>query len=303
MQEIELNLIKQWMYQNARPIDFFRWKFHFENGCKEDVINILSYYQNEDGGFGHALEADSWNPNSSPIQTWTATEIIREIHFEDKNHPLIQGILRYLESGLDFKDNRWLNTVLTNNDFPGAPWWIYSNSKNNFNPTAALVGFILKFSKQESPIFQKAKNIANDLLDIYMKNPKIEMHAMMCFVSMLRYINEANLNNLFSLEKVMLETKKQIKNMLEENKENWNGYGVRPSHFIGSFMCPFYQDNKELVEKELEFILKTRNSNGIWDINWQWADFPMQFPISENWWKANLVIINLLYLKSFNLLK
>jgi len=76
------------------------------------VLTALSVYQNADGGFGHALETDSWNPNSVPIQTWVATEILREIGFADKTRPIIQGILRYLDSGEDFNGPFWFNTLL-----------------------------------------------------------------------------------------------------------------------------------------------------------------------------------------------
>ncbi len=79
---------RKFIYRNARPIDLARWQYHFETGNKEVVLNVLSNYQNMDGGFGHALEADAWNPNSSPIQTWCATEVLREIEFADKNHPI-----------------------------------------------------------------------------------------------------------------------------------------------------------------------------------------------------------------------
>jgi len=74
---------RQFIYKNARPLDLARWQYHFEGGSKEAVLNALAYYQNEDGGFGHALEPDAWNPLSSPIQTCSATEILKEINFTD----------------------------------------------------------------------------------------------------------------------------------------------------------------------------------------------------------------------------
>ena len=73
------------MYRNARPLDMARFRYHFENGSKEEVMKVLSYYQNEDGGFGHAVEADCWNPDSTPLHFNTASEIIREISFEDSD--------------------------------------------------------------------------------------------------------------------------------------------------------------------------------------------------------------------------
>jgi hypothetical protein len=50
---------RAFIYKNARPLDLTRWQYHFENGSREAVLNVLSYYQNTDGGFGHALKADS----------------------------------------------------------------------------------------------------------------------------------------------------------------------------------------------------------------------------------------------------
>ena len=51
--------IRLWMYGNARQIELAIWQYYFENGSKEAVLSSLSFYQNDDGGFGHTLEADS----------------------------------------------------------------------------------------------------------------------------------------------------------------------------------------------------------------------------------------------------
>lgn len=58
---------RQFVYRNARPVDLARWQYHFEGGSREAVLTALACYQNPDGGFGHALEADAWNPNSTPL--------------------------------------------------------------------------------------------------------------------------------------------------------------------------------------------------------------------------------------------
>ena len=46
---------KDFIYKNARPLDFARWKLLFDNGSKEDVLSALAAYQNADCGFGHAV--------------------------------------------------------------------------------------------------------------------------------------------------------------------------------------------------------------------------------------------------------
>ena len=85
---------RNFVYRNARPLELARWKYLFEGGSREEVLTALASYQNGDGGFGHALAPECWNPDSSPIQTWAAAEILREIGFEEKDNPIIQGILK-----------------------------------------------------------------------------------------------------------------------------------------------------------------------------------------------------------------
>src|SRR5262245_57752130 len=92
---------KRFVHQRARPIDAAHWAFHFEKGSADPVLDVLSQYQNADGGFGHGLEADFWNPDSSPMQTWAATEIVHEVG-ADAGHPVVAGILKYLESQARF---------------------------------------------------------------------------------------------------------------------------------------------------------------------------------------------------------
>ena len=55
MAKLDLDIISNWMYRNARELDLNIWKCLFMNGSAEDVANSLLYYQNEDGGFGKGL--------------------------------------------------------------------------------------------------------------------------------------------------------------------------------------------------------------------------------------------------------
>lgn len=70
----------------------------------------MSYYQNEDGGFGHAVEADGRDLSSIPLHSNTASDIIRRINFEDANHPVIQRGAEMGEENMRKKRGRiWLN--------------------------------------------------------------------------------------------------------------------------------------------------------------------------------------------------
>lgn len=49
---------RAFLYRSARPLDIARFQCHFKNGGKGAVLAALAADQNEDGGFGHALEPD-----------------------------------------------------------------------------------------------------------------------------------------------------------------------------------------------------------------------------------------------------
>ena len=54
--------LRKLVFRSARPLDYTKWKFLFENGSCDDFLSVLSSYQNEDGGFGHNIECNNWNP-------------------------------------------------------------------------------------------------------------------------------------------------------------------------------------------------------------------------------------------------
>ena len=37
---------RTYIYRTARPLCLALWKYHFENGSKEDVLHALAFYQN-----------------------------------------------------------------------------------------------------------------------------------------------------------------------------------------------------------------------------------------------------------------
>lgn len=296
------NKARTFIYRNARPLDLARWQYHFEGGSKEAVLNALTSYQNEDGGFGHALEPDSWNPNSTPIQTWTATEILREINFTDKEHPVIQGILRYLSSGKDFHENFWYTIVKSNNDYPHAPWWQTesdSTCNNNYNPTSCFAGFIIRYADQDSDLYQLGCRIAKEAYEDYFSGELLnDMHTVSCYIRLMQYCEEAGATGIIDLSALKDRLKLQVKSSITHDISEWEtGYICKPSQFFNTTDSVFYCDNKEIADYECEFIIISQLADGSWNIPWGWNEYPDEWAISRNWWKGYVLNMNMLYLK------
>lgn len=292
---------KSFVYRNARPLDLVRWQYHFENGGKETVLNALFYYQNENGGCGHALEPDCWNPNSTPIHTWVATEILKEIDFYDTEHPLIENLIKYLSSGEAFSGHFWYRTVPSNNEYPHAPWWTADDGyqhENNYNPTASLSGFYLFCGDRESAFYKIAEMIAREAVDAYLSNDNPEMHAIVCYIHLLEYCEKAGIEDLFDMDvfrnKLILDVKKTI----NRDTSRWStSYVCKPSQFFNDRKSPFYLENREIAEYECDFIEKTQLENGAWAITWNWNQYQKEYAISANRWQAAFAVKNMLYLK------
>ena len=292
---MNIDRARNFIYRNARPLDLARWQYLFENGSKEEVLKILATYQNEDGGFGHGLEPDCWNPNSSPIQTWVATEIMREVNLNDAEHPMIQGILKYLASTDDFDGHIWFNTIASNDTYPHAPWWSFTPSQElTYNPTACFIGFILKYARQESELYKTAICLAKEAYAFFKSNyPMDSMHTVSCFVALFEYLKECSKSVDIDMHEFEELLYKQIEYVLTQDTSVWSTeYVCKPSLFINSQESVFYPENKNICEYECEFISKTQEADGSWNITWEWGNYPEQWHISKNWWKSDIIIKN-----------
>ena len=294
MNNNDFNKIRNWIHRNARPLDLARWAFHFEDGESDEVIRLLSFYQNEDGGFGHALEPDSWNPHSTPITTNTAAEILREIGHKNRKHPMIVEMLKYLESTHGKSGRKWLFSLPENNLHPHAPWWEATDegTMTKFNPTASLLRFILDFGDYQSDLYMLALNEIENIKKDFIETDEPSMHDLICLECVRDYLDEERLNK--------LEEK-----TIEKDSGKWKEYTCRPSAFIKEVHHPLlkHDELRALLSLELDTIENTLHKDGYWEITWKWNSFPDEFAISRNWWRADLAIKNLLLLKSFDRLK
>lgn len=298
--------IKLWMYRNARQIELAIWQYYFEKGSKEAVLSSLAFYQNEDGGFGHALEADSWNPNSSPYTTLTAINILKSIKLTDKQHPIMQGIFKFLGSGAYCSEHGWHFNIPSNNDYAHAPWWTYNmeaNTVEGIGVTAEIVGFILRYANEDSEIYKKALKFSEILIDKLSEPGHYGDMGIGGYCILLDSLIQSNLTERFDCNLLTERLTKLVHDSIERDMSKWSQYSVRPSSYISSPESIFYKDNEDIISKELDYIIETRPRNGVWNITWSWFEnndkYAREFAISENWWKANKAIHNLNLLKNF----
>ena len=294
------NNARSFIYRNARPLDFARWRYFFENGSAQDVLCALAAYQNADGGFGHGLEADCLNPDSTPIQTWSATMILRSIDLYDPEHPIVSGIVRYLESGAAFDGHCWAWSISSNNDHPRAIWWTWENKEAfNYNPTAALAAFILRYARRDSVLYRKGLAIAQQAIDwLLAQDPFAEKHVVFLFMQLAHFTQGHPLNGLDRLHARLME---QVPLCVCTDLSKYGvEYVDRPTDLIDGPSHPFYPVIAEAAKAECRFLIDSQQEDGAWPVPWQWYnEYKDEFAVARVWWQGHIVLKHITYLKNF----
>ncbi len=302
MKKVNRKHISTWLHKNARELELAIWKYHFGGGNKEDVVKALAYYQNEDGGFGNGVDPDNWNVNSLPYATLFVIHVLEEIEFYDMEHPIYTGIKRYLDTGLSFPDG-WNFTVVSNGEFPHAS---YYNYEENYNRTESI-GIILGLSTfiiehyQASPIYPDVLSLAGKMLD-KLSSENLGDMGPSGFVMLVKAMRQANIDG-YDYDNLEMKLKDIVNNSIQRKPEQWLSYGYRPSDYIKTKESIFYEDNKAVIELELDFLCDTLPENDVWPIPWSWFEnnekYPRESVISGNWYKSIKAIEKARFLEQF----
>ncbi|MDY0023945.1 MAG: hypothetical protein RBR66_03350 [Candidatus Izemoplasmatales bacterium] len=293
--------IKNWLYHFGRPLDVLRYEYLFLKNNKDLYKKLLMTYQNPDGGFGHGIEPDSLNPNSSPIQTWMAFEMIEELELTNEDK-IVKDVLNYLINLAPKKDGLYLSTIPTNNEFPHASWWSYAEESSvwGYNPTIAIAGFIYKYGLDKTQKDYAIKIIQRAIND-FNKKPSEEMHELRAFLEMVSYVGD--LSDFFESQIFLNNLEIQISNSIEKDSSLWfSTYCVRPLQYFDKPNGFAYKKHQNLAKKEASMILDSLNKKGYWEVTWQWSEYLEDWIISKQAWRSSLIIGYLKILTAYKII-
>lgn len=287
---------KQFILQNARPIDLAVYQYFFENGSNQAVMEELSKYQNEDGGFGHGLEPDYWNPNSSPIATNDAIITLFRVGALDPNADMLKGIVRYLESHDSFDEDkkRWLFAIDSNREYPHAIWWEKEEDGiHGFNPTMSLAAFVICYGNRTSLY----ENILKEGLKYLEENDDVSGDALKCYLLAYELLKNHNIADIIDLEYLKNLISKRISTAICKDTDKYGvEYVPMPSDFFaGSYREFITPEIQVLIEAEKNILDQLQKEDGGFDISWNWCTQYSEFGQARDWWRPRLTIDKLLF--------
>ncbi|MER0246842.1 hypothetical protein AAHZ94_33720 [Streptomyces sp. HSW2009] len=117
---------EHFIWLTARVLEQRRFGYHFlpsregdRDRAADAVERALAAYQNDDGGYGHALEPDLRGPVSQPLHTAHALRVLDEI--DRCGGPGMEQVCRYL-TGISTPDGALPALHPSLRGYPAAPW-------------------------------------------------------------------------------------------------------------------------------------------------------------------------------------
>jgi len=291
----DFDKISTYLATSARPLDLTLYDFHFNGGDAGSVMKQLAVYQNVDGGFGNALEPDLRLPQSTALATWMAFRIMDEVGVASENEVLQCG-LGYLIDSYDKSRIGWVIIRPEANDYPHAPWWEYKTAMAAFgwgNPSAELLGFLIKYGKTEmTDIVQALTQKA--LARIHEIDPA-DFHEILNFKALYELAG-AELR-----EQLKKPLERLIQRAVSTNPDEWEAYTAPPLRFISSPNDPFaHLFNQDLLRKNLDFLVGSIVNGDHWEPNWDWSGtYPSDWELARKEWSGQLTVRNMTILRAF----
>ncbi|MGN0379757.1 MAG: hypothetical protein ACI4EU_09225 [Butyrivibrio sp.] len=287
---------KKFILDNARPVDLAVYKYFFENGENKEVVVELAEYQNEDGGFGKGLEADCWNPNSSPIATNDAIITLYRVNALNRNSEMVKGIVKYLESHDSFDENkrRWLFAIDSNKDYPHAIWWEKSGDGiHGFNPTMSLAAFIVCYGER-SKLYEE---IIREGITYLEENEDVSSDALKCYLLSYELLVMNNICDITDLNVMKDLICRRINDAVCKDVEKYGTeYVPMPSDFFtGNYREFVTPEIGQLIDAEKAVLGKIQKEDGGFDISWEWHTPYAEFEQARKWWRPRLTIDKLLF--------
>jgi hypothetical protein len=280
-----LELGTNFIWENARLLERAVFSLFFQHSSGEHVVQILRAYQNEDGGFGHALEPDLRAPDSHPLFVEFSLRTLYDCKIRDTE--LAYRACDFISIHTDLKQGIPLI-------FPSSqlyPKAAHMNSQYAYEPSferlTSLIGLVT-WQGVYHPWLQGAIDVCLDHLN---KTRYTDAHTMMNAFCLIESLSaERNVDQLF--EKLTSELFSADYFCAEVPVKS---YGLTPLSFAttpDSYCRPIFTDTQ--IEDHLTELESQQEEDGGWPILWE---PPGEMARRE--WRAYKTVMALITLQAY----
>ncbi|MDT3429122.1 hypothetical protein J2Z22_004722 [Paenibacillus forsythiae] len=277
------------IWNNGRLLERRIFEYIFQGGSKNNILNAIEAYQNDDGGFGNAIEPDLRTPDSQPLYMEFALKTLYDCNIKDTE--ISQKACDYVSYHADL--NTGIPTIYPLSvNYPRAQHWNNPLSiEPSFSRLTGLVG-LLKWQGIKHPWLDKATEVC--LNDISSKVYD-DAHTILTAFCLLESLPQTDyVKGLFDkLSKELFEAR------FFQLDATSRSYGLSPLEFSPSptSYCRSLFSNIT-VQDHLKVLEFQQDEDGGWQIEWE---PPSEMAKLE--WRACKTLKSLMILNSYKMIK
>ena len=270
------NRAREWLKSEGRGIDlaYTSW---ISGGSATVIVNELLKFQNNDGGFGHALEPDVRLSGSSVLATSVALQHASRLDLA-ASHPVVSGAMQYLSSSFDAATGLWKLVPDHVDDAPHAPWWgPRKPGDGQLNPRAELLAYYWRWGSEG--IGEKTLDVLTSAVaSLIPTSEELEMHEILTID---RLVSEPGLPDHIR-EGIEATFRTAVVDRIGTDPSGWVGYGIAPLSIVKSPNHRLADELSSSIEIQLDQIEASQQVDGSWIPPWSWfGEYPETWPEAE----------------------
>jgi hypothetical protein len=295
----EFDKAKAYIMNRGRPLEQALSRYYFDGVSKENILVEIGKYQNNDGGFGNALEPDLRAPESSALCTTFALDILADLEIPS-SEVMIEKSVNYLMRIYDEDKHIWRIIPKTTDTSPHAPWWNQAGLEKEFgnlleNPRVKICGYLFHYKGLTSQDFRN--DILNRVLaQMEIQEDKVPGDTLLCYLRLLECDNLPS----EAKDRIYRKLKNMIPVSVEIVSEKWGEYCLKPCWVIKSPQSSFLNIINHAFNENLDYEIRTQDEDGSWKPFWSWGEaYPEDWKIAKQEWSAILTLDLIKVLKAF----
>ena len=297
LSEAQFQNAAKFIREQARPLDRSLFEFHFESGSASAVSSELAKFQNDDNGFGHALEPDFRLTASSPMATTVAFQYLREIGATSSDELVKQGIT-YFANTYDTEFKGWHSTPKSLNDQPHAPWWHHNEDSGSAvdsmgwaNPNAEIVAYLHEFTDLV-PAILLAEVTVRARQDVIALSDDVSVHSMLCYLRMAQSAPQ-------NLADTTIEKMKRAAELGTASDPAWPGRGSKLEAYAPTPDSSLADVLGKAMSQHLDDRITDQGEDGSWSPNWAWGQYENDWEVAKREWKGYITVQMLKVLRAY----
>jgi hypothetical protein len=277
---------RRFLLEEARPLESALFRYHFEGASAGPVVDALSAYQHPDGGFGRALEPDFRLPDSSPMATSVAFQVMREVGLAS-DHPLVRSGVTYLLDTYDPVRKGWAPVRPEVNDHPHAPWWSYTGEAAWGNPDVELAGVLNEYAEL-APEVLRVELDEEVVSRLCASQGALDPYLALCA---LRYVESAR-DALAS--RILARVRDGAREIVPLDPSRWEEEHFQPFWLAPHPRSPLADLLRPQLDANLEMQINSQQEDGSWEPRWSWgALYPEAWRQARREWRGVQTLLTL----------